>query len=377
MPTKRKRGQSWEFIIKRAKLLPRPYTFTVDDEREGDARAAIYEAMLNRGVVPPEMLEAKAERRSLTIAEAISEYLVSSADPAPDDVDLLGLIKEKIGSRRVATCDEPWREEWIKSLKARRLAPGTIRHYVGALARCFDWTMGQHKTLMAKNPLRGLPKRYSQYPRKEKGAPKDIERTRRVGPDEEVAIRRILAGEKPEGRQRAFTLEHQDALNLLFEFAIETAMRLREMYTLRVEQVDLEKETIFLWKTKNGDPRDVPMTDTAIEAVKRYLAERHLKKTDLLFPWWDGTDDDDVLDEITADLSAQFGRIFDAAGCPDLTFHDLRHEATSRFFECYPDLTAFDIAKITGHKTIRMLHRYANLRGSTLRTKLRNKIKPR
>jgi integrase len=52
-----------------------------------------------------------------------------------------------------------------------------------------------------------------------------------------------------------------------------------------------------------------------------------------------------------------------------LRFHDLRHEATSRLYE-RTTLTDLQIAKITGHKTISMLARYANLRGSELALKL-------
>ena len=45
-------------------------------------------------------------------------------------------------------------------------------------------------------------------------------------------------------------------------------------------------------------------------------------------------------------------------GCPDLHFHDLRHEAISRFFEM--GLTTPEVASISGHRDIRMLMRYAH-----------------
>lgn len=41
----------------------------------------------------------------------------------------------------------------------------------------------------------------------------------------------------------------------------------------------------------------------------------------------------------------------------DLTFHDLRHEATSRFFEG-GRFSVMEVAAITGHKTLQMLKRY-------------------
>ncbi len=48
----------------------------------------------------------------------------------------------------------------------------------------------------------------------------------------------------------------------------------------------------------------------------------------------------------------------------DLTFHDLRHEATSRFFE--KGLNPMQVAAITGHKTLQMLKRYTHLKAEDL-----------
>ncbi len=47
-----------------------------------------------------------------------------------------------------------------------------------------------------------------------------------------------------------------------------------------------------------------------------------------------------------------------------LTFHDLRHEATSRLFE--KGLNPMEVAAITGHKTLQMLKRYTHLRAEDL-----------
>ena len=155
-------------------------------------------------------------------------------------------------------------------------------------------------------------------------------------------------------------------------------MRLREMYTLSKDQVVLSKRTIFLDKTKNGDKRQVPLTSVAMKAIQRYERQiahgkRGMKGFEverrLLFPWWNGDLDDHVLRNTTSLLSQQFARVFDATGCPDLRFHDLRHEATSRLFE-RSKLSDIEISRITGHKDPRVLRRYSNLRGSDLAAKL-------
>ena len=51
-------------------------------------------------------------------------------------------------------------------------------------------------------------------------------------------------------------------------------------------------------------------------------------------------------------------RLTRRAGIADLHFHDLRHEAVSRFFEM--GLSVPEVALISGHREIRMLLRYTH-----------------
>lgn len=67
---------------------------------------------------------------------------------------------------------------------------------------------------------------------------------------------------------------------LLFELALETAMRLSEIYSLSWNQIDLESSPVFLDKTKNGHKRQVPLSSIAIKALNAYP----VKEGDL-FPW--------------------------------------------------------------------------------------------
>jgi integrase len=48
----------------------------------------------------------------------------------------------------------------------------------------------------------------------------------------------------------------------------------------------------------------------------------------------------------------------------DLTFHDLRHEATSRLFE--KGFNPMEVSSITGHKNMQMLKRYTHLKAEDL-----------
>src|SRR5262245_36919907 len=232
MATKRKRGSSWEFIVKRKGLLPKPLYLTFASEEEGDRYVAKLEALLDRGVVPDEF------RRQLgkfvTIEDAAREYLAAQHVP-PSDKRSLAVVVSRIGTTRLSAVNYQWVESWVTGLKRERnLAPATVRHHVGALARCFDWATRRGIPALAVNPLRQLPKRYAVYTASDAtavqviaGEPRaDVERDRRLLPGEEPRIRAALAGEKPEGRERPFVARWQGALECLFELALESGMRL-------------------------------------------------------------------------------------------------------------------------------------------------------
>lgn len=397
MATKRLRPSgTWEYIIRRSKLLPKPLSLTFQSEEEGDAYVARLEQLLDAGIVPADVVQ---QREAIaTTVDAVREYLRRVSVPDSDAQVLNTLLGGRLASKALSSVDYDWAERWVTEMKREHhLSPSTIRHNVGALARCFDWVVKSGTPMLAINPLRLLPKRYATYTDVDRVAveaqgiaPKDdVHRDRRPSAAEEAEIRRIMAGGKPKGRERAFDLPYRPALVFLFELAIESAMRMREMYTLEVAQFDVSRRTAALERTKNGTKRAVPLTSVAIEAFERYVVAVNSLDPEMrgfvfdggrLFPWIDEIEDGmraknapplkrKVLERVTVRLSGQFGRIFDAAGCPDLVFHDLRHEATSRLYE-RTTLSDIQIAKITGHTDPKVLMRYANLRGSDLATRL-------
>jgi integrase len=68
----------------------------------------------------------------------------------------------------------------------------------------------------------------------------------------------------------------------------------------------------------------------------------------------------------TLDISQiNLGMVFLNAKVEGMHFHDIRHEVTCRLYE-KTTLSDVLIAKITGHRSLRMLQRYASLRGSDL-----------
>ena len=134
--------------------------------------------------------------------------------------------------------------------------------------------------------------------------------------------------------------------------ALETGMRRGELLSLEWKHVHLDKSWAHLPMTKNGDGRDVPLSRRALDELQKLPRDI----SGVVFPI-----------SISA-LRGLWDRSLRQADIQDLHFHDLRHEATSRFFEL--GLNVVEVAAITGHKDLKMLQRYTHLRAEDLARKL-------
>ncbi len=368
MATKRFRNGKYQYVVKNKKLLPKPLYLTFDNEADGDAYITELEEFLAKGIVPNEF---QSDGASIKLHQLINDY-VRTVAITDDRRQLLELAKKRIQNIEISIITYKWAESWIIDMKrVRKLAPSTITKHVGAMSGCLDWAVNHQ--LLVTNPFRSLPKGYSNYSDEDgriAGVRREnTERDRRLEPGEEERILAVIEGKyKPENRQRWLKPEPAIAYRTFFLLALETAMRMREMYTLEVQQINFEKRTIFLDKTKNGDKRQVPMSKPAFDLLRDYIEERDLDR--YLFPeFFDGSYSIAALRKNTSRISREWGRVFEHAECSDFNFHDTRHEATSRIYE-RTTLSDLQIAKITGHKTLEMLKRYANLRGSNLSSQL-------
>ena len=158
---------------------------------------------------------------------------------------------------------------------------------------------------------------------------------------------RRLVGDE-EARLLASAATYGGEIGPLITWAVETAMRRGEIAAMRWEHLDSRARVLLIPETKNGTPRRVPLSTTAL-GVLDGLPRRI---------------DSQVWDMRPDSISQAFERVCGAAGIDGLTFHDLRHEATSRLFE--KGLNPMQVAAITGHKTLQMLQRYTHLRAEDL-----------
>jgi integrase len=159
-----------------------------------------------------------------------------------------------------------------------------------------------------------------------------------------------------------------EGMALMFELALCTAMRLREIFTLTLDQIDVEWRTVFLKKTKNGWNRNVPLNSSAVELLSRsWPALEAARTSPQLLPFWNGNRKDHTLRQVSAELSAAFRKVFDSVGSFDLHFHDTRHEAVCRWvLEALVPLKDTFLSSAAGMTDAKTRDRYLSLLGHEL-----------
>ena len=177
----------------------------------------------------------------------------------------------------------------------------------------------------------------------------DHARTRRLETGEE---KRLLQG-----------LEQGSELDHIIQLALETGMRRGEILSLRKEDIDLVNSTLLIRLTKNGEPRTIPLSSVARNVLRAQLSASQWVTEGVI-----RLHKPSLFSYTPRGLSGAFLRLCRRLGIDDLRFHDLRHEATSRFFE--KGLNPVEVATITGHKDTKMLMRYTHLRAEDLAARL-------
>jgi integrase len=102
----------------------------------------------------------------------------------------------------------------------------------------------------------------------------------------------------------------------IVRFAIATGMRRGEILAMKWQHINLADRSLLIPLTKTGHSRIIPLAN---EAVKVLSGES--QNGDFVFPIKGNA------------FQLAWGRITTRAKIDDLRFHDLRHEAISRFFE--------------------------------------------
>ena len=318
-----KRGPyQWQALIRRRGFETQAKVFNT--KAEAETWAQVTESEMVRGV-----FVSRKEAENTTLSEALDWYLKevtgSKKGAYQESRRIENLKNHRLGKRFLGTIQgkdiAEYRDERLESV-----TPATVRRELVIISHLF--------TVLSKEwGMSGLgsPVQSIRLP-----SGRGVSRDRRLNPGEEVALLKACE-------------DYGGDLPRVVRFALETAMRRGEIAAMTWDDVDLKKKIVTLPVTKNGEKRIVSLSSEAI----RILSDIPRRIDGRVFGYTD-----------PHSITWAFIHTCKRAEIDDLTFHDLRHEATWRLFEL--GLSAEKVKEITGHKTYQMLTRYTHLRAEDI-----------
>jgi len=327
MASIQKRGKYWRVQIRRKGYPTLSSTF--DTKAEATLWAAQQEKLLAEQ--SPELVVQRLQNQDYRLRDALDRYaaeVLPGKKPTTQrrDTGILKVLKADLGEVALAKIDGPMLSGMIRQWQGR-VGANSIRLYLAVLSHLYNIARKEWGMVDLINPVELVRK-----PKLPQG------RDRRLVGDEEERLLAACAAMNPE-------------LADIVIVAVETAMRQGEIMGLEWRHVHWLDHTVYLPDTKNGTARLVPLSERAEAALQRQQ-QRATGKGGRV---WKYTNEG---------LRASYNKVVKRAGIAGLTFHDLRHEATSRF--CERGLPIMTVQAITGHKSTQMLKRYTHISGKAL-----------
>lgn len=167
------------------------------------------------------------------------------------------------------------------------------------------------------------------------------------------------------GTYRWLTIEEADTLlskcgdwiREIVQLALNTGMRQNEILSLKWRDVNLDRGTLTIVESKNGEQRTLPLNKAVMAVLEAKGKIRHI--SGLVFPSQAGTKIN------PGNLRRAFNSARDKSGIDHVRFHDLRHTFATRLVQAGVDLYA--VKELLGHKSIKMTMRYAHHYPESLR----------
>jgi integrase len=275
--------------------------------------------------------------KTLTIEEAADRYFNSVIQPKNNRTNskkaerysLNVIVRNFSPNTRLDTIQSEDIARWRDQMLLQGYAPATANRYMASLRAimnraCAEW-----------NALKVVPQFHL--------LPLDNNRCRYLSVQEEAAI---FENAPPH-------------LKNLIVFLVDTGARLSEALDLTWDHVDLgntSHTSITLTKTKNGQPRRIPLTARTTNLLMR-LRANNLYENRSVFLYHPPGDKTPV--PFKSPFTAWKTALRNAEVDQSLRIHDLRHTFASRLVS--KGVPIFDVSKLLGHKSIAMTMRYAHL----------------
>ena len=279
-----------------------------------------------------------AQRWAVMIERQIDQGLVGCVDKSVTLGDLLNRYLKEVTPHKKSRDKETWRikallkrsisgvglpnltSTIISNFKTLRLVDGarTTRYDLALIRHCLEFARLEWGYYLPTNPVDIVAKPKLNKPRDRRVSADDIDRLMHTLRETKVTY-----------------------LKPLILIALETGLRQGELIKLLWKDVDLDSRLLKVRDTKNGEDRVIPLSNKSLSILES------LPRLDKA-----------VFNASHSSLQNAWKRLIKRSGLIDLHFHDLRHEAISRFIE--RGLTIPEAASISGHKALSMLLRYAH-----------------
>jgi len=336
MASIRKRGSKWQVQIRRNGLPAINRTFIAKDDAIRWAREQ--DRAVDRGETFPSTI---GDTRQTFLSEIMDRYVQEVSPRKRGSMDRYQMrpLVQALGQLSLFNL-KPTHLTSYRHKRLKEVSPTTVAKEMGLLCHALKVAADEWGYAIRVEPFRAVSK-----PSPRSG------RTRRLETGEgERLVEALSACRKP-------------LIRSMFDFAIATGMRRGEVLSLTWPNIDLKNRVAFLPLTKNGEARRVPLSSQAMQVL-----EERLKATQRTPEGLIGASCEQVFPISANAVRLGWERVRQKAGIKDLRFHDLRHEAISRFFEI--GLSVPEVALISGHKDARMLFRYTQLRAENVAQKL-------
>jgi len=314
------RGNFWRARIRcRGQVLSK----TFDTEAEAETWVAAEEARIIGGETAPQIRKMPS---SLSVTELFDRY---AKEVSPEKG---GARWEVIRLRAIAKAfpipaielDGAALAEW-RDGRLKQVSASSVNRELNLISAVFTRAIKEWRLPVASNPAHNI-----QWPRKAHP------RKRRVSDQERADVITQLGWD---GVSEPAEIKHWVAWS--FCLALETMMRQGEILNLTWKHVHTDRKFCHLPKTKNGHPRNVPLSSRAI-ALFRMLTVR--------------ADGNRVVDVNAGTFGVYFRKALKSAGIDNLHFHDARREALTQASKKITNVA--ELARASGHRGIGSLMVY-------------------
>src|SRR3989338_3587384 len=136
----------------------------------------------------------------------------------------------------------------------------------------------------------------------------------------------------------------------VIEVLLQTGVRIGELAKIRVEDVNLENQTIHVPLSEDTRERIIPLNPAASNAVENYLPKRAKTANHALFVTKTGRP------LLIRNIRTAIDRYFRIAGIKEAKVNDLRHTWVA--FQLQAGVSLLTVSKLAGHKRLTTTERY-------------------